>query len=152
MNDVPYEEACRLLAEPQRCEDAPEWAPEKQQPGTWKVTVGVLDKDGIHSSLLVELVYRSNRKTGLTWYKFTVFLRHSWGVERVYQLDARQSTRPIADAHSRPHEHFGAKNRIEGDKSWNVWEIRDALQHFSRRTKIEFFPPVQHPEHFELRG
>jgi len=151
VHDVSYEEAQELLKKPQRCEDAGDWQPEKQQPNTWSLSIGVLDEYGIHTQQLVELIYRRSPKTGLTWYKFSVFLHHAWGLERVYQLDVTHSRRPIKDLHGRPHEHIG-KRRIEGKSSWQKWEFDDVLQHFSRQTKIEFLPPASHPEAFELKG
>ncbi len=111
----------------------------------------MLDQDGIRTQLLVELIYRHSRKTGLNWYKFTVFLRHAWGLERVYQLDVTHSRRPIKDKHSQPHEHIG-KRRVNGELSWQKWQMEDVLQRFSEQTKIEFLPPVSHPEAFELKG
>lgn len=151
VHDVNYEEAQELLKTPQRCENPGDWEPEKQQRDTWSLSIGVLDQNGIRTQLQVQLIYRHSQKTGLTWYKFTVFLRHAWGLERVYQLDVTHSLRPIKDKHSLPHEHFG-KRRVNGELSWQKWQMKDVLQRFSTQTKIEFLPPVSHPEVFELKG
>jgi hypothetical protein len=151
VHDVSYEEAQALLKNPQRCEDAGDWQPEKQPRDVWSLSIGVLDQNGIRTQLLVDLIYRTSQKTGFTRYIFTVFLRHTWGVERVYQLDVMHSRRPIKDKHSQSHEHVG-KRRIDGELSWQKWQIEDVLQHFSQQTKIEFLPPVRHPEVFELKG
>jgi len=151
MNDVEFSEAKRLLAQPLRCEDIGAWHPEKQQPDTWSCSCGLLKVDGVSARMVVELIYRKSHKTGIVLYKFGVFLQHSWGLERVYQLEIRQAKRLLKDVHSRPHEHFGDQ-RTEGEPSWSKWTFHDALRHFERRTGIKFDPSAQEPDHFELKG
>lgn len=151
MNDVDFAEAQRLLGQPLRCEDIECWHPEKQQPDTWSCSGGLLKGDGVSAKMLVELIYRRSPKTGVVLYKFSVFLQHPWGLERVYQLDIRQTKRPLKDAHARPHEHFGDQ-REAGDAHWSHWTFAEVMDHFSLRTGIQFVPPAADPEHFELRG
>ncbi len=63
----------------------------------------------------------------------------------------RHSKKPMRDAHSKSHEHFGDK-RTDGDDAWSLWSYYDALNYFSKRTKIIFEPPVQTPdEAFKLK-
>lgn len=151
MNDVEFDEAGRLLGQPLRCEDMPGWRAEKQQPDTRSCSCGLLKADGASARMTVQLLHRRSHKTGAVLYKLGVFLQHSWGLERVYQLEVRQERRPLKDAHARPHEHFGNR-RTEGDPSWSKWSFHDALRHFSARTGIVFDPEVQDPDHFELEG
>lgn len=151
MNDVEFSEAIRLLSQPLRCEDIEFWRSEKQQPDTWSCSGGLLKVDGVSAAMLVELIYRRSQKTGIVLYKFSVFLQHAWGLERVYQLEVRQAKRPLKDVHSRPHEHFGDQRTL-GEPSWSTWTFHDTLRHFEQRTGIEFDPLVQEPDHFELKG
>lgn len=151
MNDVDFAEAQRLLGQELRCEDIEDWHPEKLQPDTCSCSGGLLRTDGISAKMLIELIYRRSPKTGMVLYKFSVFLQHPWGLERVYQLDIRKAKRPLKDAHSRPHEHFG-NQRVDGDYLWSSWTFTEAMGYFVLRTGIHFEPPANDPEHFELKG
>lgn len=114
------------------------------------MSVGVIHPHGKHVKLEVQLLHRSNSRTGLTYYKFTLYQLFHYGKSRVYQLDVLQSKLPIKDAHSRPHEHIGA-SKLQGKPSWANWEYDEVLAYFCERAKILFVPPPAHPESFELR-
>lgn len=151
MHTVAFDEASGLLARPLTGEPPSDWLPAKSQIETFEMTCGLLDEDGAHTRLHVELAYRRSAKTGLKRFKFSVFLRQRYGIERVYQLDVLQSKKAIRDKHSMPHEHFGDR-RTNGTESWQNWTFEEILGHFQKRTNIIFRPPPSHPEHFELRG
>ncbi|MGF6211804.1 hypothetical protein [Comamonas odontotermitis] len=143
INDIDTQEATNLFAVRRQCLDIEEWIPQKSQPNTWVASGGVLNMDETSANLLVELFFRKSQKTGTAWYKFTVFKRNLWGLERAYQLDIEQFTKKITP-HDLPHEHFG-KDRISGERDWANWSFTESLQHFSRRTKINFLPDVEDP-------
>lgn len=113
--------------------------------------VGVLDEDGVGVQMYVELMYRHSHKTSLTSYKFTLFKRHRYGKDRVYQLDVTQTRKPVKDAHALSHEHMGA-SKSPGDASWASWGYDEVLAHFCERTNITFRPLPLHPDHFQLTG
>lgn len=150
INDLDTQEAATLFSTPRLCEDIGDWIPEKQQPNTWATSCGVLNPDGSSAGLLVELIFRVSGKTGTVRYKFGVFKRNAWGLERAYQLDIEKFAKRIT-LHDLPHEHFG-KDRIEGSSEWATWTFEQALRHFCERTKITFIPPLTDPHQgFELR-
>lgn len=150
-NDLEYSEALKLFEQLRICEDADDWAPDKNQRDCWTLTCGVVNKDtNSRAGLLVELTFRRSHKTKSVWYKFTVFKQHPWGLERAYQLDILQYAKKIA-THDMPHEHMGSK-RIDGDQSWLNWDFSEVLARFTEQTNIEFNPQVDHPEIFELKG
>jgi len=151
MKDIPKEEALSLLARPMFCEDPDDWEPVKLQAGTVILRAGLVDIDGLSAQLQAELMFRRSHKTGITMYKFTVFKRQPYGLERVYQLDVVQSKVRIKDTHSLPHEHIGT-SREQGDASWATWGYDEVLAHFCARTNISFKPPPNHPEFFQLKG
>lgn len=151
MNDIPEAEARTLLAKPLKCEDSPSWEPLRIQPDTFQIGVGVLDEFGIRTGLYVQLNFHRGLKTKSVTYQFSVFKRQPYGLERVYQLEVVQWSRPIKDAHKQSHEHFGDK-RTPGDASWDNWQYDDVIKHFCSRTNIQFQPALMHPEHFQLRG
>jgi hypothetical protein len=151
MQRVAEAEAWALLNKRQICPDMREWRPHSWLIHTWRCESGVVTEEGIRSSLWVELLYRNNPKTRKIWFKFSVHQRHPWGTQGVYQLDVEQYSKPLQNAHDRPHEHMGAV-RTEGEDTWSRWSFEEVIQRFCLRTKIDFLPPVQHPENFELRG
>lgn len=153
MRDILEEEALQLTSRPLVCEDSPPWSPLKVQPGTVSLGVGVLDEDGVGVQMYVELLYRHSQKTNFTSYKFTLFKRHGYGKDRVYQLDVAQTRKPVQNSHSHSlsHEHMGA-SRTQGDASWVSWGYDDVLAHFCERTNITFRPLPLHPDHFQLTG
>lgn len=151
MNDVTEAEAKALLGNPLSCVEAPDWQPWKLQPGTCIIEVGVLDNRGINARLLVQLIFRESPRTHRTSYKFSVFKRQPYGLERVYQLSVEQWATGIPDAHKRSHEHFGDQRTI-GPKAWESWTFDKVLDHFCKTTNINFDPMIPHPEHFALSG
>lgn len=151
MNSVSEAEAIALLVGPNTCVEIGDWEQLKQQPGTCVCRAGVLDQEGVAIGLIVELLHRRTQKTRSIKYKFTVFKQEAWGLERVYQLDIEQFHKQPKNTHDLPHEHLG-DNRIRGEATWSSWTFSEALQYFTKRTKIVFQPPVKHPEVYELRG
>lgn len=149
MNDLPHADAIALFDQQRYCDDVDAWVPEPQQNGTMTASSGVVDADGIRTPLLVQLQYRNSAKTRKVWYKFSVFIRHPWGMQRAYQLDVEQFAKPPKNAHDLPHEHMGDQ-RLQGAPSWSKWTFEQVLDRFSEETKITFRPPLVHPEHFEL--
>lgn len=151
MSRVTEAEALALLSDTMRCIDIGDWLPVRLQPNTWACGSGVVDSEGVRSTLTVELLFRRSPKTGMIWYKFSVFRRHVWGTEGVYQLDVQQYAKPLKNTHAMPHEHMG-NQRIDGRPEWANWPFEDVLSYFTERTHIDFEPPVMHPENFELKG
>lgn len=151
MQDIPEYEARALLIEPRRCEDAPNWAPIKQQPGSFEIGVGVVDHEGKSTGLYVQLIFQRSYKTQIVRYRFTVFKRQRYGSDRVYQLQVNHFPRPVHDAHQRSHEHIGNR-RVTGDAAWANWSYDDVIAYFCRQTNISFDPELLHPEHFRLVG
>lgn len=150
MNDIDFSEAQRRLRQPLHCEDIQDWYSDKVQPDTWQCSGGLLNADGMNVRMVVKLAYRYSHKTGWTVYVFSIFAQHPGRLERVYQLDIRKRKKPIADLHTRPHEHFGNQRNM-GDRAWEDWSFRDALAYFMLRTGVQFSPPVTSPEEFELK-
>ena len=151
MNDIPEAEARSLLNVPSRCEDCDDWEPIRTQPGSFSVSSGVVDQDGVGRRLLVQLDYRNSLKTRSIKYIFTVFQRQPYGKDRVYQLEVFQVPKQLKDLHKLSHEHFGDRKTV-GDAAWNDWEYDDVIAYFISQTNIEFFPMPPHPEHFQLKG
>jgi hypothetical protein len=151
MKDIPKDEALGLLDRKLFCVEPEDWLPVKVQAGTTLLRAGLIDEDGVSAQLQVELLFRRSHKTGMVTYKFTVFKRHLYGQDRVYQLHVVQSKARIKDAHALPHEHIGAA-RQSGDAGWAIWSYDDVLAHFCKRTNITFLPCPKHPEDFQLRG
>lgn len=149
MSDMPFAEACALLAEPKVCVDIGEWLPERGD--RWVCSSGVTDLEGVGTGLMVQLAFRRSAKTRRTQYVFSIFRQKVWGLERVYQLDVVQFAKALKDLHERPHEHMG-DHRTPGEAAWAGWSFEEMLQHFCQRTKIEFRPNATHPESFELKG
>lgn len=145
------EESRSLLALPLICENYSDWVPWKLQPTSVVLTAGAVRQDGSSARLIVELIYTKTNRAKATIYRFTVFLRHPWGNEPVYQLHINQSHHAAAHAHSRPHEHVGSDRR-QGDASWANWGYDEVLAYFCAQTNIEFRPPPPHPEHFALKS
>lgn len=151
MNNIPEVEARELLATPGYCEFEGDWVPEKVSPGTFTVAVGLLDRDGVGRRMMVKLFFRRSQKTGLVKYKFGVYRRTPYGLDRVYELDVTQSRKPIKNLHDRSHEHIGALRR-NGIEAWSKWEFEDVLEYFCAATNIKMSPGPDHPERFELRS
>lgn len=151
MSRVTEAEALAILSVIGRCIDIGEWLPVRQQPNTWVCSSGVVDAEGVRTPLSVELLFRRSPKTGMIWYKFSVFRRHPWGTEGVYQLDVQQYAKPLKNLHDLPHEHMG-NQRIDGRPEWANWPFENVVHYFSERTQIDFEPPVMHPDAFELKG
>lgn len=101
--------------------------------------------------MMVKLYFRRGHKTGIVNYVFSVFKRTPHSLDRIYQLDVRQSKRPIKNLHDRSHVHIGAL-RVSGLKEWSQWEFEDVLDYFCTSTNITMSPGPVHPEHFELRS
>lgn len=151
MQRVSQAEALALLSKRQICPDMGEWLPDPHLRHMWKCESGVLTEEGIRFPLWVQLLYQHSPKSRKIWFKFSVHHRHPWGTQGVYQLDVEQYIKALQNVHDRPHEHMGTV-RTEGEDAWNNWSFDDVIGHFCQRTNIEFLPPVQHPENFELRG
>ncbi|WP_436130961.1 hypothetical protein [Acidovorax sp. LjRoot38] len=149
MLDMPASEARALLAFPLICEDAPEWASHKLKPGLETLECGLL-QNGDRSGLRVSLEFAVSPKTGLTTYKFTVFLVKLGGLQRVYQLQVNAVARKPKCWHDFVHEHMG-RERIQGKQEWLDWGFREALDYFCLQTNITFVPPLTDPSVFELR-
>jgi hypothetical protein len=151
MRDLPAAEARSMLSNKSLCECDGEWSLLITQPGTFTIQAGLTDADGVGRQMEVSLNFRRSAKTGILYYKFTVFKRHPYGLERVYQLDIVQSRRPIKDVHKRSHEHMG-DCRIDGNASWDNWSFDDVLLYFCQQTNIDFSPPPPDPEEYRLKG
>lgn len=149
MRNIPESEAISFLATPLLCEDCGDWSPIKVQPGSFRLGSGVLDQHGVSAQMYVELLYHHGHRTNITTYKFTLFKRHAFGNDRVYQLEIMQSKMPIKDVHKRSHEHMGATRSI-GCAKWASWGYDDVLAHFCAATNLTFNPTPVHPEHFQL--
>jgi hypothetical protein len=151
MNDIPVDEAKKLLLRQTFCELDGDWAPEKTQPGTFVISSGLTDVDGVGTMMLVKLLFRRSHKTGIVHYVFSIFKRTPYSLERVYQLDVRQCRKRVKNQHDRSHEHMGDL-RSFGTEEWGQWEFKDVLAHFSNVTNVTFSAGPAHPEHFELRS
>jgi hypothetical protein len=151
MHNILEAEARELVSNPLVCVDVGDWTPIKTQSDTRIVGVGVLDEHGVGVRMYVELVYRRSHKTNMTTYMFTLFKRYSYGKERVYQLEVRQTPVRIKDVHKISHEHMGCARTL-GHANWASWGYDEVLAHFCARTNITFRPVPTHPEHFQLTG
>jgi hypothetical protein len=151
MSKVTEAEALALLSNPKQCIDIGAWLPVRHLANTWSCASGVINAEGVGTHLWVDLVLRRSPKTRMIWYKFSVFRRHAWGTEMVYQLDVQCYEKRLKNAHDMPHEHMGDL-RMQGSLTWAQWSFEDVLRRFSERTKIDFEPPVSHPDDFELKG
>lgn len=151
MNDIPEAEARALLNRPTFCELDGDWCPEKVQSGTFSISSGLTDSDGVGTRMQVELQFRRGHRTGLVVYVFSVFKRTHHGTDRVYQLHVMQCKKPIKNLHDKSHEHMGAL-KTEGDDSWSRWSFQDVLEYFCNQTNITMTSGPVHPEHFELRS
>ncbi len=151
MVDIPESEARHLLDQDLSCIDSPAWIPIKVQPGTLEIEVGVIDTLGRSAGLSVQLIYRYSPRTKRISYRFSVFKRQPYGLERVYQLAIQQWPSQIKDEHTRSHEHFGDRRTI-GPKDWDRWTFEQVIGFFCKRTNITFNPSIPHPENFELSG
>ena len=58
MNIIQESEARALLANSTYCDLSGDWIPEKVQPGTLKISSGLVDAEGVATKLLVELQFR----------------------------------------------------------------------------------------------
>lgn len=151
MNDIPETEARACLAGKLFCIDAEEWSPMHMQNGAFEITAGLLDSNDVRTQLQVNLIFKHSAKTKFTTYLFGVFKRQPWGIERVYQLDVRQSKLQIHSLHDLPHEHIGS-TRIDGDLTWSRWTFDQAMDHFCQQTNIDFSPIIESPMNFSLKG
>jgi len=151
MIDIPEAEALALLKDPLICIEPPDWVPNKMQPGTFQIEVGVLDQLSRAAGLLVVFHYRNSQKTKKISYKFSVFKRQPYGNDRVYQLSIEQWPIAIKDPHKRSHEHLGDQRTI-GLQAWAEWNFDRVMAYFCKKTNITFKPPVAHPDHFALSG
>jgi hypothetical protein len=151
MQDIPEAEARALLQKLRICEDFPEWAPIRLQPGSFEIAAGVVDEDGKGSGLLVQLLYQHSFKTQIKKYKCSVFQRQAYGLDRVYQLQVNHFTRPIRNPHHKSHQHIGDFRDL-GDASWANWSYDDVISFFRSQTNITFDPELPHPENFKLKG
>jgi hypothetical protein len=150
MNDISESEARALLTKTLFCEDCESWKICKDSTYTHKCGSGLLDGQGVNVSLLVELSHFRHPITKQIRYVFSVFKKHPYGLDRVYQLDVLQCKKTIKNRHSKPHEHIGNK-RIEGHDTWSNWSYDDCLRHFCNKTNITFNPAIQSPDNFNLR-
>lgn len=150
MNTISEVEALELLATPSVCEFDGDWLPEKVSPGTVAIAAGLVDAEGVGRRMIARLWFRHSRKTGLIKYKFSVFNRTPYSLDRVYELEVTHSPKPIKNLHAMSHEHIGALRR-NGNESWSKWEFEDVLNYFSLTTNIDMRTRPKHPEHFELR-
>lgn len=151
MNVIPELEARALLANSAFCDMGGDWIPEKVQPGTFKISSGLVDHEGLSTRMLVELKFRRSYKTGIVTYVFSVFKRTPYSLDRVYQLDVRQSKKPIKNLHDRSHEHIGSL-RTAGLDAWAQWGFEDVLNYFCQSANITMTNGPVYPEHFELRS
>jgi hypothetical protein len=151
MQDIPESEARALLSAPTKCEEPPDWSPVKVQPGTVEIGAGLVDAMGRSVGLYAHLHYRNSHKTNIVKYRFTVFVRRPYGLERVYQLQVNHFPIPIRDLHQYSHEHIGLL-RVTGDASWADWRYDDVIAYFCKQTNIAFDPAPPHPEQYQLKG
>jgi hypothetical protein len=128
MLDIAESEAKALLSEELRCINCEPWIPHKVSKFLSTASAGTVDSQGINPGIIVTLDYYLHPLTQFKHYKFSVFKQRPYGLDRVYQLEVRQNNKPLRDAHSKPHEHFGDK-RTDGVtyglfgaimKPWNI--------------------------------
>lgn len=151
MNNIAEMEARELLARPSICEFEGDWLQEKVSPGTVTIAAGLMDCEGVGRRMMVRLLFHRSPKTGLIKYKFSVFNRTRYSLDRVYELEVTHSPKPIKNLHAISHEHIGALRR-NGNEAWSKWGFEDVLEYFCAATNIEMSPKPQDPEHFELRS
>lgn len=151
MHTIPEADARALLKRTLHCEDCGEWRPHKVQPGTRVLGIGAVDAEGVGVGMYVELIYRHGFRTNMTTYLFTLFKRHPYGKERVYQLEVTQAPRPVKDLHKQSHEHMGAARSI-GSASWATWAYDEVLAYFCAQANVKFIPVPSDPESFDLKG
>ena len=118
MNNIPEVEARELLATSSICEFEGDWLPEKVSPGTFTIAAGLMDRDGIGKRMVARLSFRHSQKTGLIKYKFSVFNRTRYSLDRVYELEVTHSPKPMKNLHAISHEHIGALRR-NGNEAWS---------------------------------
>jgi hypothetical protein len=151
MRNISEKEAQTLLSEATRCECDQDWTPLGVQPGTSCMDMGLVDAEGVGTQMQVNLCFRRRSKTGIVRYVFTVFKRHPYGKDRVYQLDVMHSRKPLKNAHGKSHEHMGDRRSL-GDATWETWTFDDVLAYFCAKANVAMEPKPSHPEHFQLKG
>lgn len=151
MHDVAQAEATALLARPHFCYDPPSWKPTRLRPGIASIECGLVQEDGSRAGLQVQLLFSRSPKTKIATFKFSVFKSSLGGIQRVYQLQVNALAHAPKSAHDLAHEHFGDA-RLMGKPEWLRWGFAEALDYFCSRANIAFVPPVNDPEHFELKS
>lgn len=146
MSIISEAEARLLLSRPLHCDGDVAWATARNRPASLMLSIGISDGSGAANPMEVELIYRSNPSTA-TKYLFSVFLRRSYGRERVYQLEVTHTLRESKDRHAQSHEHIGDQ-RFDGKAAWQNWGYHEVLAHFCSRTRIRFDPSPPEPAHF----
>lgn len=101
--------------------------------------------------MYAQLIYTNSPKTRVKKYKFTLFRRQPFALERVYELQVNIFNKPMHDAHQKSHEHIG-RLRVTGGANWTAWRYDDVVAYFCSQTNITFNPHLPDPEHFQLKG
>lgn len=153
MRDIPRSEAESYFQSQLTCVDI-EWDNISSiSPFMMEATSGVVDQNGVRKGFIVRLSYYHHPKTKQIRFIFTLLKQNSWGTDRVYQLDILQSAKKLKDAHKASHEHIGDIKQ-NGNKEWNEWGFDEAINHFTKMTKVNFKPKIGSPEknyqNFEL--
>lgn len=146
MQSIPEAEARILLGRQLTCEDATDWF-HGTKPGVLHIQSGLTDANGSRTNLFVDLSVRGGSLTRNARYVFSVFRMNSYGFDRVYQLCVNLTSKPVKDAHNRPHEHIGDLRR-EGSAAWRKWDYDEILAYFCAQTNIVFLPAPADPEHY----
>lgn len=152
MRDTPEDEARALLAIPKICEDAPDWAPDRQLPFTDVIHCGLLDENGASTGLFLSFRFTGHKKNIPDKYVMSVmkFVRGG-DQERVYQLEVKQWAAMPPTEHHAPHEHIGDARTI-GDATWLRWTYGDMLTRFCQTATVEFRPlEPRDPSQFALK-
>jgi hypothetical protein len=144
MPKISEAEARLLLSRPLRCEGDLAWAPFADGREGLLFSAGLLDENGAATPMHIELRYMHNAQARKTRYQFSVFIRYSYGQQRVYQLEVAQASRNPKDVHGKSHEHVGDL-RLIGHARWQHWSYHEVLTHFCARTHITFDPIPPRP-------
>jgi hypothetical protein len=144
MPTISEAEARILLGRQLKCEDTPAWLP-GTKPGALQIQSGLTDESGSKTDLFVDLSIRRGSRTGDVRYVFSILRMNPYGLDRVYQLSVNLESKPIKDAHSHSHEHFGSLRRA-GSAAWKKWGYDEILAYFCSQTNVGFVPAPTDPK------
>lgn len=151
MPKITEAQARMLLRRPLRCEGDVAWKPQRHGRQGRVLSVGLVDGIGAATAMVVELRYTHNARAGKTRYLFSVFLRHRYGPERVYQLEVTQASRDSKNMHGKSHEHIGDLRSI-GPALWQHGAIMKCWRTFVPRQILLSTPYRQVRNSLNVRG